>query len=189
VEHGLGGGDRRDEIGVDERGVDAKRDPSPSLELDEVRAFCVVHLHAPVEAAGEGGRDERLQLVVSGSARESPGHEQRLALERDSGVGELLHRGRDRAPTRVERRPWNRERRRLDDDRRTAALGHDRLERLSGEREAQGIADGGCHIGDRVDGRWGRDDHAVLTGVDERELRAGEERDSHYYNFRAYARA
>jgi hypothetical protein len=189
VEDGLGGGDRRHDVGVDESRVDAKRDSARALELDEVGALGVVHLYAPVETAGEGRRDERLQLAVAGSARESSGHEECLALEGDSRLGQLFHRGRDRAAAGVERRAGNRQRRGLDDDRRVAAARHDRLERLSGERKAQRVADGGRHVGDRLDRRRRSDDDAVLAGVDERELRAGEERDAWHYSFSAYPRA
>ena len=130
VEHGLGRGHRDDDVCLRERGVDPERAIGVG-DLDEVLALGVVDLDPPVEAARELRRDEELELPVARAAAESAGDEQRLAVERRSGAVELGHRRRDRGAARIAEGARDRQRRRLDDDRRPRATRHERLERLA----------------------------------------------------------
>ena len=106
---------------------------------------------------------------MSGAAREAPGDEKRLAVRGGARAFELEHRRRDRRSPRIGGRTGNRERGRLDDDRRPGAPRHERLERLAGEGEAKRVADGRRHVCDRVDRRRGREHDRVLARVHDRE--------------------
>ena len=78
-------------------------------------------------------------------------------------------------------RARERQRRRLDDDRRAPAAGDERLERLAREREAERVAHRGAHVGDRL-ARRGRPQHDRVVGhVDDGQARAEEERDALHY--------
>ena len=175
VEHGLGGGHRDDDVCLGERGVDPERAIGVG-DLDEILALGIVDLDPPVEAARELRRDEELEVAVSRATAQSAGHEQRLAVERRSGPVELGHRRRDRGAPGIAGGARDRERRRLDDDRRPGATRHERLERLPGERKAQRVANGGRDIGDPLDGRRRRQHDRALIGLDESEPRAVRER-------------
>ena len=163
--------DGHDDVGLDERGVDAAAADARLADVDEVRALGVVHLDAAVEPSGELRVDEQLELAVAGPAGEARGDEQRLPLEGRAGAVELGHRRGDRGPARIVRRSGDRERRRLDDDRRPAAARDERLERLAGEREAERVANGSRDVGDRLAGRR-RSEHDVVV----RRLHDGEPR-------------
>ncbi len=145
-------------------------------DLDEVLALGVVDLDPPVEAARELRRDEELELPVARAAAQSAGHEQRLAVERRSGPVELGHRRRDRGAPGIAEGARDRERRRLDDDRRPRAARHERLERLALERKAQRVANRGCNVDDRLDGRRRRQHDRAFIGFDEGEPRAVRQR-------------
>ena len=145
-------------------------------DLDEILALGVVHLDPPVEAARELRRNEELELPVARATAQSAGHEQRLPVERRSGPVELGHRRRDRGAPGIAEGARDRERRRLDDDRRPRATRHERLERLALERKAQRVANRGRDVGDRLDGRWRRQHDRVVVGVDEGEPRAVRQR-------------
>ena len=120
VEHGLGRGHRDDDVCLRERGVDPKRAIGVG-DLDEILALGIVDLDPPVEAAREFRRDEELEVPVARAAAQSAGHEERLAVERRSGPVELGHRRCDRSAPRIAEGARDRERRRLDDDRRPRA--------------------------------------------------------------------
>ena len=141
-------------------------------DLDEVGALRVVHLDAAVEPSRELRVNEQLQLAVPRPAGKASGDEQRLLLERGAGAVELEHRRGDRGSARVAGRSGNRERGWLDDHRRAAAARDERLERLSGEREAERIANGRGDVGDRLDRRRRSEHDGVLTGVHHGEPRA-----------------
>ena len=77
VQHGLGGGDGDDEIGLDERRVDAQRHVAGLAELDEVVGLGVVHDHAALEATAELGRDEQADLARRRAPQQAAGDEDR----------------------------------------------------------------------------------------------------------------
>jgi hypothetical protein len=146
--------DDDDRVRVDERRVDA----DPGRELDQLGVLDVVDDHAAGEAPREPRRDEAVHVAGLDPPRESSGDEQRLAIAGDAGLLEL-GRGRvDRASARVELAPGDRQRRRLDDDRRPPAAGRQPAQRLSAERIAQRLTDGRAHVGNRV-ARRRRDEH------------------------------
>ena len=172
VQDGLRGADGNDDVGLGERSIDAESPPAGPAHLDEVRALRVVHLDAAMEPSRELRVNEELQLAVPRLPGKASRDEQRLVAERGAGAVELDHRCGDRGAARVVGRPRNRERGRLDDDRRPAAAGDERLERLSGEREAERVANGSRDVGDRLD-RGRRSEHdGVLAGVHHGEPRA-----------------
>ena len=71
-----------------------------------------------------------------------------------------------------------RERRRLDHDRRAPAARDERLQRLAREREAQRVANGRSHVRDGVGRRRGlQNDGVVVSGQDD-EPRPGQQWDS-----------
>ena len=101
MQHGLGGGDHHDDIGANERGVDAKRDRAGGAELDEILALGVVHLDVTVEAPRELRRNQCLELFVPRAACEPARDEQRLVAGRNAQPFELGHGRGDRSLTRV----------------------------------------------------------------------------------------
>ena len=82
VQNRLGGGDRDDQVGLDQSGMDAKRHAAHLAEVDEVRVLDVVHLDLSVKPPPELGRDELLKLALAGSSREPSRDEDGLPLER-----------------------------------------------------------------------------------------------------------
>ena len=175
MQHRLGGADRDDGVGLDERPVDAS---VPSPDVDEVGILRVVDRHLAAEAQREVGRDEALDHAPARPPGEPGRDEQGLALGRDADPLELVRGGGDRRLARVARGAGDRERGRLDEDRRPAAARDERLERLAREREPQRVADGGADVGDRLPRRRGRRDRdGALAAVDDDEPRAVEERE------------
>ena len=176
VDHRFRRGDRDDDVRVGQGRVDPERAFAVG-DLHELLALDVVHLDPAPEAACDLRRDEQLQLAMCGAACEASGHEQRLAVRtvrprvraRASSPRSLSAAGR--------RRAGNRERGRLDDDRRPGASRDERLERLAGEWKAKRVADGGRHVRDRVDRRRRREHDRVLAGVDDCEPRAVRQRE------------
>ena len=89
MQDALGRANGHHEIGLDERAVDAERDVAGCADVHEPGVLRVVDLDLAVEAAGEGVGDdaEALELSRDRPAHQAAGHEQCLALGRDSGVG------------------------------------------------------------------------------------------------------
>ena len=155
VQDGLRRGDHHDDVGANERGVDAKRNRAGAADLDEVLALGVVHLDVAVEAPRELRRDQCLELLVARAAREPARDEQRLVSGRNAQPLELGDGRGDRSLARVALRARQRQVRRLDDDRRARPARHERFERLAGEREAQRVADRRADVRDGVPGGGG----------------------------------
>ena len=123
VEHGLGGGHRDDEVGLQRAAVDASGMPSCSPIVDEP-VLDVVHLDARrgSDARTRAGRAARARAVRP--AREPAGDEDRLPLARDAEPLELVRRRRRARPGAD--RPvadGNRECGRIDNDRRRVPPG------------------------------------------------------------------
>ena len=180
VKHRLRRRDDDDEIGVDERRVDAQRHRTGGPELDEVVALDVVHLHVTMEAAGELRRDERLELLVSGPSREPARDEQRLVPSRDAQPLELRHRGGDRRLTRIAFGSRQRQVRWFDDDRRARSTRDERLERLAGQREAQRVTHRGADVRDRSGGRRRAEHERVVLGGHDHQPGTGDHRDARH---------
>ena len=147
-----------------------------------------MHHDSPVEAARERRGDEVLQVALAGPARQAGGDEDRLVGDGDAAALELVDRRRDRLAPRVALGGRERERRRLDDDRRAAAAPCERLERLAGEREPQRLAHGGADVHDPGVGRGRAEHDRVVRRGDDDEPRAREERDAHLTARRAHGR-
>src|SRR5581483_4898516 len=111
VHHRLRSADDDDEIGLDEGTVDTQRRPRAAVERDELA------LRRPPCKPGSD--------------------EQRLVARRDAEPLELVDDGGDGELARVERSARDRQRRRLDDDRRARGAPRERLERVALEREAE----------------------------------------------------
>ncbi len=179
VQDRLGGGDRDDQVRVDQSGVDAKRHAAHLAEIHEVGVLGVVHLDDSVKPPGELRRDELLELALAGASGQPSSDEEGLSLERDTGATELIHgRGDRRAPW-IIRRPRDGEGRWFDDDRRPSASRNERLQRRAGERKAQRVTDRGGDVCDRFDRRTWRQHDPVLARIDDCHARAGEDWDSH----------
>ena len=151
--------------------------PSPGVHQSWVLG--VVHRHLAAEPQREVGCDEALDHPPPGPPGEPGRDEQGLALGRDADSLELVRGRGDRRLARVARGAGDRERGRLDEDRRAAAARDDRLERLTGQRKPQRVADGGADVGDRLPRRRGRRDRdGVLAAVHDDEPRAVEDREA-----------
>ena len=135
VQHRLRGGHRDDEIGLDERRVDAERTLPACAELDEVVGLGVVDDHAAPEAPAELGRHEQADLARRRPPQQAARDEDRHL--RDAEPLELVDDGRDRVVPRPVLRRRDRQRRLLDHDRRGAAARDEPLERLARERKAR----------------------------------------------------
>ncbi len=159
VQDRFGRGHRDDEVGIHQRSVDPEA--TGVIHVDEVGASGVVHFHASVEPARELRVNEQFEISMAGAPSETAGHEERLPFERRPGAVELRHRRRDRRSPRVVHRTGDRQSRRLDDDRGTAATRNERLDGLAREREAQRVANRGRHVRDRLPGRR-RSEHDVV---------------------------
>ena len=130
-EHGLGRGRRDDEVGLDERPVDAERDVAGDAEVGHVLGLRVVHQHAALEAPPELGRDEQPDLARGRAPEEAAGDEDRHPL--DAEALELVADRGDHLVSRADLGRRDRQRRLLDHDRRRAAAGHQLCERPAGE--------------------------------------------------------
>ncbi len=101
MQHGLGGGDADDEVGLEERPVDAERCAPGVADVHEVRRLRVVNRDHAVEAAGGDRWEERLLLPVPGAAVEASRDQDRLPLRGHAKPLELGERGRERLAARV----------------------------------------------------------------------------------------
>ena len=163
VQHRLGGADDDDEVGVDERRVHAQRRLRRVLQLDELGVLDVVDDDTPVEPPRQLRGHERPELPLRRAPREPAGDEDRLVAGRDAEPLELAHDRADRELARVRRDARNRQRRRLDDDRRPGAAARQRLERLALEREPERVPHRGRDVGD-AGARRRRTEHDRVVG-------------------------
>ncbi len=77
MQDGLCRRDRDDEIGLDERGGEAEREPGERLERDELLALDVVDDQPAAEAPAELGRHKQPDLARRGAAAEPARDEDR----------------------------------------------------------------------------------------------------------------
>ena len=174
----LGRRDADDEVGVEQRGVDAHGRRAVELEEPEVVARRVVHLDRAAEVARAGGAQHRLELAAAGPALEPAGDQDRVLLGGHPEPLELVDHGRDRLLARVDRGAREGQRARLDDDRDPAAARGEVGEPRAGERIAERLADRGGDVAQRIERRRGHQQQRVVVHRDERHPRAGEERDA-----------
>ena len=179
VQDGLRRADHDDEVGLDELAGDthARRvggDPG------ELRVGGVVHRNPAVEAAAKLRRHERRDLRTACAAAEPTRDEQGLTAARHAELLERLAHGGDRQPPRVRQHAPDRQGRWLDDDGHPGRRRHERLERISVEREPQRLP---CRRLDvrRAAGRRRPQDPRVGGRRRHHEARAGEERDARHY--------
>ena len=178
MEHRLRCADDDDQLRVDERAIHAQRRPHHVVEGDEVRILDVMDDDVTVEPTGKLAGHEAFQLALRRPSPEPAGDEDRLIPGRDAQPLELVDDGADRELARIGGRGRDRQRRRLDDDRRPRPAPHEGLQRLALQREAEGVSDGRADVGDgRPRRRRAKDDHVVRHGRDHN-LRAGQQRDS-----------
>jgi hypothetical protein len=173
VEEGLRRRDHDHRVGLDERRVDAE----PRRELDEAGILDVVDDHASREPARELVRDEAVHLPRRDPPGEAAGDEERLAVERDPGFLELRRRRLDGPPPRVELGSRDRQRRRLDDDRRLPAGPREALQRRAAERVAQRLPDRRSDVRDRVPRRRRKEHDGVVRRGEDLDARSRQQRD------------
>ena len=152
VQHRLRGADGDDEIGLEERAVDAQWNRADLSELDRLRVLRVVDADRAREPAREARRHDPqvLERAAVGAAHQPGRDEKGLALGRNPGSLELRGGCLERFLARILLRSREWQRRRLDHDRRASAAGSERGQRLSGERKAERVTDGGSHVGVRL---------------------------------------
>jgi hypothetical protein len=177
MQDGLGGGDRHDEIGANEGGVDAKRDRAGNPDLDEILALGVMHFDVAVKASRELRGDQCLELLVTRAPCEPARDEQCLVAGRNAQPFELGNGRSDCTLAWVAlcARQW--QVRRLDEDRRARPARHERFERIAGEREAKRVAYCRAHVRDGVLGRRRLQDDRIVVSRHDDEPRPGEQRD------------
>ncbi len=174
VQHRLGGAHDEDELGLDERAIHPERRLRRVVEHGELGVLGVVDDDVTVEAAGEVARDEPFELALRRPPRKAARDEDRLVAARDSEPLELVDHRADRKLARIGRAARDRQCGRLDDDRRSPASAHERLERLSFEREAERVAYRRADVRDaHARRRRTEHDRVVRRGRDD-ELRACE---------------
>ena len=170
VENGLRGSDDDDEIGLDDRAVHAR-----SLrEWHERLVLRIVHGDASPERASPRRREQALELALAIASSQAACDEERQLRVGDPAGRELVDRRGERRRAWILLRPGHRERRRLDDDRRTRSRPRESRERPPGEREPQRVADRRRDVDDLVRRRRWRQDDVLLGGRDEGDPGAGE---------------
>ena len=112
-----------DQVGVEQRAVSGQRHKPGRLQLDELRALGVVDLDAAAEAPREAGRDDARVARARAGAAVASGPPRRAASGARSGCRPARARrgGRERLLPRVVQRAGERQRGRLDHDRRPPA--------------------------------------------------------------------
>ena len=148
VQHRLGRGRGHDEVGLDERLVDAERDVAGDAEVRHVLRLRVVHEHAALEPPPELGRDEQPDLARGRAPEEAAGDEDRHTL--DAEAIELVADRRDHLVPRADLCRRDRQRRLLDHDRRRAAPRHQLREWPAGEGIGERFAHRGADVLDVV---------------------------------------
>ena len=147
-----------------------------SSSSNEAGVLRVVNDDVSVEPARELARDETLELPLRRAPGEPARDEDGLVAARDAEALELVDDGADRELPRVGLRPRDRQRGRLDHDRRAVPTADERLERLAFEREAQRVPDGRADVRDPGLGRRRPQDDRVVGHARDEQLRAGEKR-------------
>ena len=117
VQDGLGGGDGEHEIGLHESRMDA----SLAGDGDERVVLGVVDDDSPAERPGLRRGENAFEVALAEPASEPARHEDGLAFVRHAAALELRHGHGDRRLPSVLRCAGQRERRRLDEDRRSSA--------------------------------------------------------------------
>jgi hypothetical protein len=115
-----------------------------------------------VKAAPQLRRHERRDLPTAHAARQTAGDEQGLVLGPDAELLECLAHGRDGKASRVAEHVSDRQRGRLEHDRRPGRPGGEGLERLSVERKTQRLLRRCADVGRPA--RRGRSQHACVGG-------------------------
>ena len=185
MEDGLRGRDGDDEVGLDERRVDAQGDVAVVAEVDEVVRLGVVHEDASFEPTPEVRRNEDPDLPRRRPAREAARDQDRdlLHAEADELVGD--GGSCDVHWPRVDR--GDRQRRLLDHDRRCAAGLHQFRERLAREWERKRVEHRPADVLERLALPWRPQDEIVVLGVGDDETRVVQERDPGHETRRAVA--
>ena len=180
MDDGLRGSDDDDHVGLEQASVDAERDPAQLPDLDQAGVLDVVDHDPAAEASGELRRDdpELLEVALAEPPCKSSRNEEGLVLDRDAGSPELVDDGADRRSPRVVLGGRDRQRWRLDHDRRPAAPRDERFERLAGEWKAERVSDGRADVANRLAGRPRPEDDGVVRRVHDRQPRPREHGDA-----------
>jgi len=178
VQHGLRRAHGDDEVGLDELAGNA-HPWRVGRDSGELRIGCVVDGDDAVEAPAKLRSDECRYLRPAHAAAEPARDEQRLAAGLDAELFERFADGRDRQAPRVGGHAPDRQGRRLDHDRHTGPRCHERLERLSVQRESQRLARR-CLDVRRAPRRRRSQDTRVGRRRGHHEARAGDERDARH---------
>ena len=178
MQHRLGGAEDDDEIGLHETRRDADRRLLRLVDRDECRIGGVVD-----DDAGRGTSCAKSGVTSAVTSRWLARRARPQAtrsvwpLVGIPSVSSALRHGCDHARTRIAGRALHGLRRRLDDDRRSRRAARERLQRLTGEREAERLE--GRRLRIRPAARRGRPQHErVVGGARDDEPRAGEEWDA-----------
>ena len=186
MDDGLRGRDDDDHVSVEETAIDSERDPAQLPDLDQAWILDIVDHDPAAETPGKLRRDdpELLEVPFAEPSCKSSGNEQGLVLDRDAGSPELVDHGAHRRSPRVVLGSRDRQRRRLDHDRRPAAWRDERLERLAREWKTERVSDGRADIADRLAWLARPEDDGVIGRIHDGQPRPREHRDPVHGNAR-----
>ena len=178
VERRLGGADRDDEVGVDERRMRPQH-AAADRHGAEVVGLAVVHDDPAAEVTRAIGAQQSLEVAAARPPAETGGDEHRDRVGSDPTLRERVQHRRECVASRILLDRRQRQDRRLHDDGRAAARAAATLaERRPGERIAERLDDGRRDVGERLERRRGGEQHRVVGQRDERQPRARVERDT-----------
>ena len=177
MESRLGGADRDDEVGVDERRMRPQHAAADG-DRAEVVGLAVVHDDPAAEVTRPIGAQQSLEVAATRAPPEAGGDEHGDRVGADPTLRERVEHRRECVASRVVLDRRQRQHRRLHEDGRAAPRGQHAPERRPGERVAEGLDDGRTDVGERLErGRRG-EQHRVVGQRDERQPRARVERDT-----------
>ena len=177
MEGRLGGADRDDEIGVDERRMRPQH-AAADRDRAEIVGLAVVDDDPAAEVTRAIGAQQALELAAARSPSETGGDEHRDRIGADPTLRERVQHGRECVASWILLDRRQRQHRRLHEDGRAAACGHHVPERRPGQRIPEGLDDGRADVGERLERRRGGEQHRVVGQRDERQPRARVERDT-----------
>ncbi len=150
------GRDAHHEIGIDDGAVNRDRLPAVYLEDAQVSARRIVDDDRAPESACPEWAEDALEVTAPRTPTEAACDQDRVLLRRHAEANELVHHRRNCLLPRVVRYVGERERARLDDDRRPAPGRRESGERCSREWVAERFTDSRLDIAQRFE-RAGRE--------------------------------
>ena len=150
-------------------------DAGSARDRDERLVLGIVDDDLAAEGACLRGREKPLEVALAEAATEPARDEDRLTLVGHTAALELGDRDRDCRLTGVLRSAGQRQRRRLDENRRPSSTCDKLVERSTGEREAQRVSGGRLNVDDPLGRRGWTEDHVVVARRNEDDARAREQ--------------